>query len=343
VACGWAWTDPTVTDPAAALLGRGGKGGVFYLHGADEFQKLQAVTALVNAHLDPATADFNLDRLRGRELDLEQLASILNTPPMMAEWRVVVVSETEGLAASSRAKELLLSTAEAPPAGLALILSCTVPSGSKARFYRDLASAARSAEFKALSPDDVPGWLMERSRERLGVEMEPDAAQALAQAVGVDLGILNQELEKLSGYVEAGRPITRADVEAAGTSLPSQDRWGWIGLVGARRFKEALDSLRILMSQGESGVGLTISLATHMLRLAVLVDRGRGALEEALPGHQRWLAGKLMAETRGWSLPELVDAVDGLRVLDRQLKSSGASDEALLQTWLLERMAWRPR
>ncbi|MEJ2540090.1 MAG: hypothetical protein P8188_08990 [Gemmatimonadota bacterium] len=289
-----------MTDPAAALLGRGGKGGVFYLHGADEFQKLQAVTALVNAHLDPATADFNLDRLRGRELDLEQLASILNTPPMMAEWRVVVVSETEGLAASSQRSSPTSS-----------------PRGRTRRSGRSV-----------IPPEPTMG---------------ARARGAVAQAVGVDLGILNQELEKLSGYVEAGRPITRADVEAAGTSLPSQDRWGWIGLVGARRFKEALDSLRILMSQGESGVGLTISLATHMLRLAVLVDRGRGALEEALPGHQRWLAGKLMAETRGWSLPELVDAVDGLRVLDRQLKSSGASDEALLQTGLLERMAWRPR
>ncbi len=330
-----------VTGPWAGLLEKGGHGGVFYLHGADEFRKGQAARALVEAHLDPGTADFNLDRLRGREVDTEQLASILATPPMMAEWRVVLLTETEALASSSKNRDLILTTAASPPPGLALILVGTVPSGSKAKFYRELAAGARSLEFKALAPDDVQGWLMERSRERLGVEMEPDAARALAQAVGEDLGILDQELEKLSGYVEEGRPITRADVEAAGTFLPTQDRWSWIELVGRRRFREALSSLRVLLGQGESGVGVVISLTTHVLRLAVLVDRGQKALEAALPRHQQWLARKLVQEARGWSLDELAAAVEGLRVLDRQLKSSGASDEALIETWLLERMAWR--
>jgi DNA polymerase-3 subunit delta len=330
-----------VTGPWVGLLEKGGHGGVFYLHGADDFRKGQAARALVEAHLDPGTADFNLDRLRGREVDTEQLASILATPPMMAEWRVVLLTETEALASSAKTRDLILGTTASPPPGLALILVGTVPSGSKAKFYRELAAGARSLEFKALSPDDVPGWLMERSRDRLGVEMEPDAARALAQAGGEDLGILDQELEKLSGYVQEGRPITRADVEAAGTFLPTQDRWSWIELVGRRRFKEALSSLRVLLGQGESGVGVVISLTTHVLRLAVLVDRGQKALEAALPRHQQWLARKLVQEARGWSLDELAAAVEGLRVLDRQLKSSGASDESLIETWLLERMAWR--
>lgn len=325
-------------DPVASLLGRGEKGGVFYLHGADEFRKDQAARALVEAHLDPGTADFNLDRLRGKEVDVEHLASILATPPMMAEWRVVLVTETEAFAGSPRARELVLSVADSPPPGLALILVCTVPSGSRARFYSDLASRARSTEFRALTPDDVPGWLMERARESLGVEMELDAARALAQAVGVDLGILNQELEKLSGYVQEGRPITREDVEAAGTFLPTQDRWGWMDLVGQRRFSQALSSLGVLLGQGENGVGLTISLTTHILRLGVLLDRGQKGLERVLPNHQKWLARQLQQQARGWTLPELESAVEGLQVLDRQLKSSGASDEALLRSWLLERM-----
>lgn len=329
-----------MTDPVAALLEKDGLGGVFYLHGDDEFRKEQGVRTLVDAHLDPGTRDFNLDRLRGREVDTEQLASVIATPPMMAEWRVVVVSETEALSGSPRSRDVLLETAASPPPGLALILSCTVPSGSKAKLYRTLESAARSVAFRPIGPDDVPGWLMERSREVLGVEMEAAAAQALAQAVGTDLGVLNQELEKLSGYVQDGSPITRKDVEAAGTYLPVQDRWSWIDLVGFRKFSEALAGLRILMGQGESGVGLTMFLATHFLRLAVLVERGPRALEQALPPHQRWIANKMRGQASGWTPAELSAAISGLRQLDRRLKSSGAGDEALLQSWLLERMAW---
>jgi DNA polymerase-3 subunit delta len=327
-------------DPVQAQLTRGGPGGVFYLHGEDEFRKAEAVRALIEAHLDPATRDFNLDRLRGRDVDTEQLASVLATPPMMAEWRVVVLRETEALAGSPKSRDVVLATAASPPPGLALILSCTVPQGSKAKFYGKLSAACRSMEFRALGPDDVPGWLMEQARESLGVEMEPAAAQALAQAVGTDLGVLNQELEKLSGYIREGAPITRADVEAAGTYLPVQDRWSWLDLVGRKRFSEALSGLRILMGQGESGVGLAIALSSHLLRIGVLAEKGPAALEQLLPYNQRWLARRLGDQARLWRPAELADALDGLRRLDRRLKSTGASDESLLQTWILERMAW---
>ena len=83
------------------------RGGAFYLHGDDEFRKEETVRALVEAHLDPGTKDFNYDPLRGREVDGETLASILATPPMMAEFRVVVVREAEGLAGSPKARTTL--------------------------------------------------------------------------------------------------------------------------------------------------------------------------------------------------------------------------------------------
>lgn len=325
-------------DPVEKLLARGGPGGAFYLHGSDEYRKEAAVKSLVDAHLDPATRDFNLDRLRGREVGTEQLASVLGTPPMMAEWRVVVVTEVEGLSGSPRSREILVSTAKAPPPGLALILSCTPP--SKAKFYKELEDAARSLEFRPLAPDDVPGWLMEQAREELGVEMDPAAARALAAAVGTDLGVLTKELEKLSDYVREGEPITREDVEAAGTHLPTQDRWKWMDLVGERRFGDALEGLRVLVGQGESPVGLVAGLATHLLRLGVLREAGPQELQRVLPDRQRWLARTLGPQAGRWSPDEIADALDGLRLVDRRMKSSSTSNESLLQGWLLERMAW---
>ena len=84
-------------------------GGAFYLHGDDLFSKEEAVRALIAVHLAEATRDFNLDLLRGNEVDPEAMASVLATPPMMAEWRVVVIREVEGLAGSKHAREALLA------------------------------------------------------------------------------------------------------------------------------------------------------------------------------------------------------------------------------------------
>jgi DNA polymerase III subunit delta len=324
----------TSTNP---LLGKE-LGGVFYLHGEDHFRKDQAVRELIDAHVDPATRDFNLDRVSGSTVDAETLASIIATPPMMAEWRVVVLREVEALASSKHAREALLGVMKSPPPGLALILSCTVPSASKAKFYRELTKFGRAVEFKAITEADVPGWLMNRARESHGVEFEVDAAQALAAAIGTNLGVLSQEVAKLADFIGDRKNIGLADVAAAGTKLPSQDRWHWFDLVGERRFEEAGRGLPVLLGQGDSGVSLVIGLATQFLRFGIALEKGARGLEAALPHHQKWLAKRVGSQARSWTVPEVDAALDRLLEVDQLLKSSPHKhkDEHFIEAWLLE-------
>lgn len=311
-------------------------GGVFFLFGDDEFRKERAARELVELHLDPATRDFNFDALRGDEVEVETLASIVATPPMMAEWRVVLVKEAEGLARSSRARDVVEELLDAPPPGLAVILQTTIPQGSTAKFYKLLRKKARTFEFEGVPDHDVPRWLVEWARETHDMEMEEDAARALAAAVGADLGVLAQEVEKLASVVEEGQVIDRAAVEAAGTRLPKQDRWEWMDTVGERRFGEAVRGLEVLLDHGESGVGLTIGLTTHLLRLGVLAAEGQEALARALhPRFRGWLPRKLAPQARRWTPAELEAALEGLLEVDRLLKSSSFSDRHLLEQWLL--------
>jgi len=80
-------------------------------------------------------------------------------------------------------------------------------------------------------------------------------------------------------------------------------------------------------------------LGTHLLRLAVAAHGGQGALERTLGGNQQWLAKRLMPQARRWRAEELDSAIVELLRVDRLLKASGLSDEALLEEWLLGRMA----
>ncbi len=323
--------DPLQEIPALARA----RGGAFYLYGDDDFRKEEIVRALVDAHIDPATRDFNLDVLRGSEVDVESLASIMATPPMMAEWRVVVVREVEALASSSRSRDVVLDVVASPPRGLALILSCTVPQGSKAKFYKDLAKKATSVELQPMGDADIPGWLMNRAREVHGIELDVAAAQGLGTAVGTNPGVLAMELSKLAEFAGGRGTITLQDVEAAGTVLPFQDRWRWFDLVGERRFDVALDALGTLLGQGENGVSLVIGLTAHLLRLGVVSTGGASALEALLPPHQRWLARRLVTQARKWHPQEIDAALDGLLRADRLLKSTPLSDAHLLEEWLL--------
>ena len=325
----------------ANLQGQLGKepGGVFFLHGSDEFRKREAVDALVEAHLDPSTRDFNLDVVSASETDVEALGSMLATPPMMADWRVVVLRGVQAMAGAPRARKVILETAQAPPEGLAVILEGTVPKGSKARFYQDLRKAARSSAFDELSTNDVPAWVMEWARETHGVEVEEEAARALAAGLGADLGALAREVEKLALRVGDGAAVTVDVVREAGTRVPQQDRWQWMDRVGERRFREALEGLPILLGHGESAVGLVVGLGTHLLRVGAAREGGKGALEAALPPNQKWLASRLAGQARHWTRPALEAALIDLRRTDRLLKSSPRPPEDVLEEWLLRQMA----
>lgn len=321
-------------------LQRGEKGGAFYLFGDEEFLKEELVSSLVAAHLDPSTRDFNLDQLRGTEVSAETLGSVLQTPPMMAEWRVVVVREAHGLAASARLREVVESILERPPDGLALVLSATPPSRTKARFYQRMTKLARAVEVAMLPEADLPGWLMQRASAE-GVELEPQAARALASAIGSDLGILVSELRKLRDFVGDRGRIAVADVESAVGAVARQNRWEWFDLVGERRLGEARSTLPVLLDAGESGVGLIIGLGAQMLRLALAVQGGESALASELPPHQRWLARRLMRQARRWTAEVLDAALEDLLRADRLLKSTSLDERQIMEELLLRLQAGR--
>lgn len=331
-----------LTSPDALLrsLQSGKLGGTFFLFGEEEHLKDELAAAIVDAHLDPAIRDFNYDQLRGTDVTPETLASVAATPPMMAEWRVVVVRDAQALAANARMRAVLEDLLAQKMPGLALILVATLPEKAKAQIYDKLKKEAVAVAFPLLNPSDVPGWLVARAKDD-GYALDLDAARAMGSAIGAELGILVQELKKLYGYVQQQKRITLDDVRNAVGGIPRQNRWEWFDMLGDRKFSEARAALPVLLDSGETGVGLVIGMGTHLLRLAILAHGGERALENALPPHQRWLASRLSRQAKRWQPAELDAALDDLLRADRLLKSSNLGDHAVLEELLL-RIQGRP-
>ncbi len=315
-------------------------GGAFFFHGDEDFFREEAVGRVVSTYLDEATRDFNFDQLRGNDVDGDALASVLATPPMMAEHRVVVVRDAQGL--GQKAREVVEAAVKHPEPGLVLVISASIPSGSKAKFYDELKKHATSVEFNPLAADDAPGWLMEEARGAHGVELDADAARAIVGAMGVELGMLVSELRKLAAYAGDRKRLTLDDVKAVGGAIPRQDRWAWFDMVAERRFREALDALPILLEQGENGVGLVIGMGGQLLKVGLVCAGGQGALERELKPFQRWMARRIVPIARKWTLPEVDAALTELLRTDRLLKSASMSDRQAMEELLLRLWAIRP-
>ena len=240
----------------------------------------------------------------------------------------------------ARARDLVLGLAGSPPPDLALILTARIPSGSKAKFYTQLKKVAQSAEFSAITADDAPGWLMGQAQARFGMTIEPDAAGLSPTGSEPISESCRGSWRSWRASPAEGERITIEHVRTAGSALPEQDRWHWFDLVGGRKFDEALLGLRILLAQGESGVGLTVGLATHLLRIGIAVEQGQAALEQVLPPHQKWLSRQIARQADGWSSAAIREGILGLLRVDRLLKASSLSDEHHLEEWLLTVMTF---
>lgn len=323
----------TSPDKLHRALESGRRGGIFFLFGDEEFLKDEAAAAIVAAHLDPATRDFNYDQLRGTDVEPETLASIANTPPMMAEYRVVHVRDAQALGTNARARAAIEALLARKPADLVLLLVATLPDRSKAQFWEKLKREAVAVDFPQLSGADLPGWLMQRAEQR-GLKMETAAARALA-ATGSDIGVLVQELGKLADFVGEGRSIGTDDIAEIVGAVPRQNRWDWFDLVADARFREARAGVPILLDNGETAVGLVIGLGTQFLRLGIAAAGGESALGAALPPHQRWLAGRVAKQARRWNAAAVEDAIDDLLRADRLLKSSSLNERQILEELLL--------
>lgn len=317
----------------ARQLREGVKGGVYFLVGEEEHLRDTAAREVIAAHLDPATRDFNFDDVRGPDVTPETLGSLIGTPPMMAEWRVVVVRDAQALAVSAAARSILEATTQRPPPGLALVLVADTGS-SKAKIWGTLKKRATAVEFPRLTEADLPGWLLSWA-EAAGVALEVDAARALAAAVGTDLAAAIREMEKLTDYVGERKTITREDVVAVVGAIPRQDRWAWMDMVAERRLDQARRALPVLLDTGDTGVGLVIGLANQFVRIGLFLAGGRDALNRHLPGNQKWLARKIEPQARRWRADEVDRILDHLRRADRLLKSAPLTQLQVMEELLL--------
>lgn len=249
---------------------------VYYFHGDDDYLKDIRVRELVDAAVDPATRDFNLELRRGADLDAEGLDSLLSTPPMLAERRVVVVREVDKLKKDSR--RLLDDYLKRPAPDTTLVL--VSPTG--VRPDRALADRSTAVEFAPLTGDRVLKWVSYHVETVLHRTITPTAASLLIEAAGDDLSQLAVELEKLASFADA--TIDEAAVCAVVGVRRGETVGDLLDAIAARDARTALALIPSILEQPKTNaVTIVMSLGTQTLALAYgEAARARGTPVRAL-------------------------------------------------------------
>lgn len=312
----------------------------YYVFGADDFQKEDAVRQLQLAALDPATRDFNLETRRAAELDAGGLSSLLSTPPMMAERRVVVIRDVGGLKKDLR--RILDTYLQKPAADLLLLL--TSPSSTKQD--EALCGAAVALRFDELSGDRLPKWISHTAQTSHGLEITTGAIELLQASVGNDLYQLSTELDKLASFANGG-VIDESAVAAIVGVTPGETIVDFLDALSDRDVSRALPLVPLILSQPKTtGVSIVMALSTQMLAIAwgqarLAEGMSRGALAKeyfevlkrtgAFPGRPWGSASTAWAKgAASWKPNEIQRVLEILLDADLALKESRISSEEQL-------------
>lgn len=312
---------------------------VYYLHGEDDVLKEEAVRALLDCALDPAARDFNLDTRAAADLEPASLRALVDTPPMLADRRVVIIRGVEQWRKTAKARDELLRYLERPSPTTLLIL---IQSGDD-KPEADLSRHGTAVVVDRLSAERVERWIAHRAKQ-IGLVIDADAASLLASAAGADLALLTQELEKLRAIVGT-RAVTAADVSAAVGVRRGETVVDLVAHALERRAPDAVRLLEPVLTQsGVTGVRVVSAIGTALLGVAVAraeLDRGSNPARAERSVFQHLMAARLGGLGAGyqviaarwtawagrWRTPELAVALRRALAADRALKGSKISDE----------------
>lgn len=194
---------------------------VYYFCGEESFflDRLQktAESLVAEEH-----KDFNLDIIYGRDKEPEEVLGIVRSFPMMAERRVVIVRDFLSLNVSSYQKtgqggglDAFIPYLKRPNPSTLLVLVDTKKPNGRTKLGKTIKKGEHISyyEFKKVKDYLLPDWIISWANANHQKEIEPQAAQMLAQLVGGNLQLLSKEIDKASTFVDTSKKITASDIK----------------------------------------------------------------------------------------------------------------------------------
>ncbi len=271
----------------------------YIFHGDDEFSRSEKLAQLrrVLAEADGSMAQLNTSIFDGSQVTWAELRHACDSVPFMSERRMVIV---HGLLRYLKPKPgARTSTRAADPAWRRAFLKDlqeylpTLPGTTRLFFVEDetlpashpilkLALAQGRAKgafvehFK--TPKDPSGWIRMRAQSKGGT-LSREAVAMLADLVGDDLRLLDQEIEKLTLYAD-GREVTVDDVRALVSRAIETSIFDLVDCLGRNETGRALELLRQLLDERQEPLYVLAMLA-RQVRILIQVSelRAQGRTE----------------------------------------------------------------
>src|ERR1700722_5234359 len=247
-------------------------------------------------HLVPADLrDFSLFEFDLSENDLAEVLDRARTPSLMAPFQVFFVRGVKNLfGRGSNSNEEKLAAIEEycknpnPDALIVFVADhISIPADvrrmemqDKERYQRireTMGPCCGIVELARVEEGEAVRWISEYCASRaVPVKIEADGARELVDALGGDMMMISNELEKLILYVGAKNRITLGDVETMVLAAKQRSLYELTDAISSRERVRALEILDAILSSGEgeeAAIGHIYMLAKTFRQMLVILER----------------------------------------------------------------------
>ena len=183
---------------------------IYFLMGDEPYYIDKISDYISSTILTEEEQGFNQMVIYGRDASISEIVSNCKRYPMMAERQVIIVKEAQDL---SKTIEDLVSYAEQPQLTTVLVVCYKYKKLDKRKkLSKAIAKSGVLFESKRLYENQVSGWISQTLKSR-GYGISPKASQMLVEFLGIDLGKIDNELQKLQLICPKGTQISPEIIE----------------------------------------------------------------------------------------------------------------------------------
>ncbi|HUO14160.1 MAG TPA: DNA polymerase III subunit delta [Verrucomicrobiae bacterium] len=313
-------------------------------------------------HLVPAELrDFSLFEFDLSETDLFEILDRARTPSLMAPFQVFFVRGVKNLFGRGSNEDKLSAIEEYaknpnPDALIVFVADhISIPADvrrmemqDKERYQRireTMGQYCGIVELARVEEGEAVRWIADYCSGR-GVKIEPDGARELVDALGGDMMMISNEIEKLILYVGEKKRITLGDVETMVLAAKQRSLYELTDAISNKdrvRALEVLDAMQATGDGEEASIGHVYMLAKTFRQMLVILERNvrdQRMLWAALWQGFRvppFAADDIIKQARRYkSRRELTRAIRLVAKADLALRSNPVSKRMVLERLIME-------
>jgi DNA polymerase-3 subunit delta len=352
----FAATERFVSDVSARKLRP-----AYVLVGDEAFFRDRCRAALIQHLVTPELRDFSLHDLDLADTSVAETLDRARTPSLMSPFQVFFVRGVKALYSRGSHQEEFAAIEEYcrnpnPDAVLIFIADhISIPSDARRMDMQDkdryeriretLGEYCAVIELARVEEGDGINWVVEHAAKE-AVMIDADAARELVDALGSDMMLVSNELEKLILFVGQKKRITIGDVETMVLAAKQRSLYELTDAISAKDSVRALAVLDAMLSSEEgeeAAIGHIYMLARTFRQMLVILEknvRDSRAIWQALWQGFRlppFAAEDVIRQARRFkSRRELTRALRLLGRADLALRSNPASKRLVLEKLVID-------